>query len=346
MTERRLTNRVVGTNRSLLPENAILHNKGYLRDACDLVIDHAPHGSECRGNLAALLEELRQVRDGAVVYIQTDMVGGFFAEVFPHLRARVVLVTIGRDWATPGPRHRHLDDTRIIRWFGQNCDLCAPHPKFEPLPLGVAEPHLSHGDQAAMLRVHRRMRPVSDKPLKAYATFHLNLSHPGRYRVWQQIFRLPHIVFEPHRIPPELLWIRHANYAFEVCPRGAGSDCHRIWEALLLHTIPIVQTSCLDPLFAVFPVVAIADWREITLEAVARWRAQLAHGFISTMLDRLTGDYWLSRIMAAAAAASSAPKKPDTFACKPCLASPGAGRPVLSGAWSGRDRVETDGNNG
>jgi hypothetical protein len=109
-----------------------------------------------------------------------------------------------------------------------------------------------------MVRVHRRMLPVTDKPLKAHASFHLNLSHPDRYGVWQKLRRNANVVFEPRRIPPELLWIHHVCYAFEICPRGNGLDCHRTWEALLLRSIPIVRTSTLDPLYEGFPVVIIS----------------------------------------------------------------------------------------
>jgi hypothetical protein len=187
-----------------------------------------------------------------------------------------------------------------MRWFGQNCDLAVSHSKFVPLPLGFAEPHWPHGDQRAMLRVHRHMPDVAEKPLKAYASFHLTLSHPERHRVWQQISSLPYFAFEPRRIPPELLWIRHANFAFEVCPRGAGLDSHRIYEALLLRTIPIVRTSRLDPLFEDFPVVVVADWREVTEEAMKCWRKEFAGCFTAAMFERLTGSYWLARIRAKA----------------------------------------------
>jgi hypothetical protein len=140
------------------------------------------------------------------------------------------------------------------------------------------------------------MLPVADKPLKAHASFHLNLSHSDRYGVWQRLHRNPNVVFEPRRISPELLWIHHVSYAFEICPRGNGLDCHRTWEALLLRTIPIVRTSTLDPLYEGFPVVIIRDWEEITAEAMALWRHRHADEFTAAMFERLTRDYWVSRV--------------------------------------------------
>ena len=287
-----------------LDAGAVLHNYGDLRAVCDFVVDDGAgvpnHVVREPRPIDAFAREPDRVRDGAVVCVKTNMVDGFFAAAFPRLRTRIVLVTVGSDWSTPGRHAPRLADRRIIRWFGQNCDLPKPHPKFEPIPLGFAEPHWPHGDQAALLRVHRRMPATADKPLKAYATFHLTSSHPERHHVWQQIRDLPDVVLEPRRVPPELVWIRHAGYAFEICPRGAGPDSHRIWEALLLRTLPIVQSSRLDSLFVGLPVVQIEDWREVTREAMAHWRAELADRFTAEMFERLTAAYWISRIAEAA----------------------------------------------
>jgi len=291
-------------NGAYLDETAVLATCQNLREACDFVIhDGTDEGPEMQRNprpLYAFLTELDAVRDGAVIYVKSDMMDDFFGAAFPRLSARFVLVTAGDAWSTPGSHHRRLDDPRIIRWFGKNCDLPAPHPKFEPIPICFADPYHPHGDQAAMLRVHRRMPPAADKPLKAYASFHLNLTHSERHHVWQRLRGNPEIVFEPRRIPPELLWIRHVNYAFEICPRGAGPDCHRTWEALLLRTIPIVQSSRLDPLYEGFPVVIIDDWDEITPASMLLWRDRLPDRFTAAMFERLTCDYWIDRIRKAA----------------------------------------------
>ena len=293
-----------GSESRFLAANAALHHYGQIYATCDFVIDDGagvpPHVDRPLRPLSAFVASLDRVLDGAIVGIKTNMIDEFFAAAFPRLRSRIVLVAIGSDWPTPGRHSRWLDDCRMIRWFGQNCDLAAPHPKFEPIPLGFAEPHWPHGDQEALLRVHRRIPPAAEKPLKVYSSFHLRMSHPERYRVWQQVRDLPTIDFERRRIPPELLWLRHAGYAFEICPRGAGLDCHRTWEALLLRTIPILQRSRLDPVYDGLPVVLIDDWRDITAEALARWQQRLADHFDAATFARLTARYWITRINEAA----------------------------------------------
>lgn len=252
--------------------------------------------------LSAFLARIGEVRDGATVYVKTDMLDAFFALAWPRIEARIVLVTAGEDWSSPAAHARWLDDPRIIRWFGQNCDLEAPHPKYEPMPIGFGDPHLPHGDQAALLRVHRAMRPVTDKPLLARATFHLTHSHPERRAAHLAVRDLPGVVLAERRVPPELLWIRLANFAFEISPRGSGPDCHRTWEALLMRSIPIVRRSRLDPLHEGWPVAIVREWREITPENMALWRERFAESFTMEMFTRLTRDYWTRRFRAAGSA--------------------------------------------
>ena len=288
---------------TLLPETAVLLNAGSLRREADFILHDgmdAPSASRRSLVLRAFLAALDRVGAGAIIYVKSNMTDDFFAAAWPRIKARFVLVTAEADWAAPSHHRACLDDPRLIRWFGQNCDLPSPHPKFEPLPLGFAEPDQPHGEQAAMLRVHRCMPAVADKPLMAHASFHLTLSHPERIDVAQRLAGTPGLVFESRRIPPELLWIRHANYSFEISPRGAGHDCHRTWEALLLRTIPIVQKSLVDPVYEAFPVVSVGDWREVTIASMATWRAELSARFDAAMFERLTAAYWIARIRAAA----------------------------------------------
>jgi len=291
-----------------LDDDAVLKNDENLREACDFII-HDGSGwvsSAVRQNprpISTFLSQLGDLRDGATIYVKSDMLYGFFAQAFPRIDTRFVLVTAGEDCSTPGVYRCHLDDPRIIQWFGQNCDLPMRHPKFVPIPIGFTDPHHPHGDQVILHRLHRRMPPITDKPLRAHASFQFRPSHPERRRVLEIVRDMPHVDLEPRRIPPELLWIRHANYAFVISPPGNGADCHRTWEALLLRTIPIVRTSWLDPLYDELPVAIIPDWDEITPKAMAAWQAQFKDSFTAPVFARLTRNYWVDRIRMAAGAA-------------------------------------------
>ena len=58
----------------------------------------------------------------------------------------------------------------------------------------------------------------------------------------------------------------HENCAFEISPFGNGLDCFRTYEALCLHTIPIVFDSPINSIFHGLPVVIVKEVTEITNE--------------------------------------------------------------------------------
>ena len=283
-----------------LAPGTALKNRVTLPDACDFTIT-CEDGQESLGPALtdALVARLGEMKPGARIFVRSTLMAPFFSRAFHLIRQPFVLVTGGCDTPSPGPWRSTLENPRLIRWFGEDSDLPSPHPKFEPIPLGISDPNLPMGNQEIMLKLHARMPAVEDKPLLAHSSFHLTLSHFSRRGVYAAIRDIEGVVLEPRRIAPELLWIRHAGHAFVISPRGNGMDCHRTWEALLLHSIPIVKRSSLDELHAGFPIAIVDDWREISLAAMKRWRDQLKDRFTPAMFQKLTRDYWSARIRAA-----------------------------------------------
>ncbi len=288
--------------RACLEETAVLKTLENLRKTCDFVIQI---GGTLPGERARPLDEFLpdagRMHDGDVVFVRSNMLDEFFSVAFPRIEARIVLITAGWSGPTPGPYRHHLDDPRIIRWFGQNYDLPSPHAKFEALPIGFMDAYWAPGNQRGLLRAHRELPAALAKPLRAFANFQFNISHPERLDVLDIVRTMPHVEVQRRKLSPERLWARRAEFAFEISPRGSGFDCHRTWEAILHRTIPIVRSSYVDPLYNGFPVAVVDDWRDITPEALALWREQFRGAFTLEMFTRLTLAYWTRRIRSAAA---------------------------------------------
>lgn len=55
---------------------------------------------------------------------------------------------------------------------------------------------------------------------------------------------------------------------YTLCPRGAGEDTHRFFEAIALHSIPIVKrtNTPFDKTFEIYPCIIINNWEEVTQE--------------------------------------------------------------------------------
>ena len=57
-----------------------------------------------------------------------------------------------------------------------------------------------------------------------------------------------------------------AEHKFQLSPPGLGPDCYRVWESLLVGTIPIVEHSYFDWMYEGLPVLFIDKWEEVTPE--------------------------------------------------------------------------------
>jgi hypothetical protein len=85
-----------------------------------------------------------------------------------------------------------------------------------------------------------------------------------------------------------------AEHKFSVAPPGLGPDLYRVYECLLVGTIPVVQHSPMDFMYEGLPVLFINDWNEVTEEFLhneyARMRAKKYNP------ERLYMEYWIEYI--------------------------------------------------
>tara|TARA_B100001093_G_scaffold267666_1_gene256007 strand:- start:2036 stop:3760 length:1725 start_codon:yes stop_codon:yes gene_type:complete len=88
------------------------------------------------------------------------------------------------------------------------------------------------------------------------------------------------------------------NYKYILSPQGAGLDCHRTWEAIMIGIIPIVKSSSIDEIYNELPVLVIKDWNELSvkllnnkLEEINKCRGEKMYNF-----ERLYIKYWVNKM--------------------------------------------------
>lgn len=318
----------------------LIHSEG-LREGCDVVVDFGANVRSSRRYqvpVSALARVAPSFEAGDIVHVKAELLPTFLEHVFTRIMVPIVLVTGDSDYAPVRNHQDILHDERIIHWFAQNCDVQFRHCKLTRIPIGIDNPLYTKlekrigflfdmlagkgrfdptltrndmGDQKHLQSVAQQIaRAVGEKPAKALCTFHMNQKLvpnfqkiPDRLEAYQILRDSPDCHFVSRRLPQDECWRLHADFAFEVSPRGNGLDCFRTWEALVLDTIPIVKTTTLDPLFTDenFPVVVVNSYAEITAEALTRWKAEMQGRFTPEMKQRLTNEYWLEKIRAASA---------------------------------------------
>lgn len=84
---------------------------------------------------------------------------------------------------------------------------------------------------------------------------------------------------------------------FVLCPSGLGWDSYRIWETLLLGSIPIVEFSAgwhtvLDDL----PVLFVTNFNEVTPELLARAYPEIMSQCARFDYGKLTKQWWVAKI--------------------------------------------------
>ena len=89
-------------------------------------------------------------------------------------------------------------------------------------------------------------------------------------------------------------WELQSQYQFVLSPHGAGLDCHRTWEALLLGCIPIVKKAKMNDLFEDLPFIEVDDWRQINLPFLETAKRQLEGKLVNQ--EKLLMRYWKKKI--------------------------------------------------
>ena len=258
--------------------------------------------------------DFASVCDGDLVWVRATSLPHFVEHVLPRITSSFALVTGDEDWSMPmdfAGAHEILANDRVICWFAQNADGTDTSGKLFPIPIGLDFHTIANGrkwkhwqatprQQEAEIEQMRATMPANrDRLVRVHADFHLNkgITPAAREAAHAMLRGNPTVDFQSRKISRSALWRKKTRYAFVVCPRGHGLDCHRTWESLALGNIPIVKRSPLDELYEGLPVVIVNAWTEITATALRQWHdAHHASFDRADVQERLTNDFWIARV--------------------------------------------------
>lgn len=247
--------------------------------------DYVVESEQCLFNPA-------KVQARSIIFVKVDYVRYFFKKIFPKINNPIILITHNGDYSAPGKCAEYLDDPRIIAWFGQNCDVYS-HPKFIPIPIGIANAEWRHGNTAIFDAVldYLMRHPHKKKLSKLYINF--EATHPIRTQLRQLFHNKSFVEFASVK-PPQKYLLEMSRYKFVLSPQGNGLDCHRTWEALLMGAIPVMKTSTLDSLYEGLPVIIVQDWDDITEEFLERKYQEIQTTTYNR--EKLFMNYWVDLI--------------------------------------------------
>jgi hypothetical protein len=136
-------------------------------------------------------------------------------------------------------------------------------------------------------------KPLNGRESKIFCNWHFSLDRADR-RVLSEVIDQSVCYFQKEPIPMADTWELQSQYQFVLSPHGAGLDCHRTWEALILGCIPIVKVAKLNDLFTDLPAIAVQDWRQITPAFLAENLQLIRNKTINT--EKLFMSHWRKKL--------------------------------------------------
>jgi hypothetical protein len=200
------------------------------------------------------------IQECDIIFVKTDYLDLFFHTKHPRIAHRYILITHNSDYGAPGEYASFLEDEKVIVWFGQNPTI-RNHPKFIPIPIGFANQCWPHGNIQTVTTVLNQ-NLSQEKQYLLGINFRPGTNNAIRKPIYDYFIRQPFCT-DIETDHYEQYLINCARTQFILSPAGNGLDCHRTWEALVMGSIPIVESSCLDPLLHDLPVLIITDWKQI-----------------------------------------------------------------------------------
>lgn len=176
--------------------------------------------------------------------------------------------------------HVLLSDPRLVVWFTENMDQI--HSKIRPIPLGVVH------EIDAMLYQDKLIRGEKKRPIKlrkevgkdsVLCIANLHRSTTDRFVLRRIVAYYCHGVWANFSLFYERVNVTEFNdlltvTPFTLCVHGGGLDPNpKVFTAILIGSIPIVQRNPMTSVFDGLPVVVIDDWtpEAITMEKMKVW---------------------------------------------------------------------------
>ena len=221
------------------------------------------------------------IKKDAIICVQgtRDVLDVFFQL---EIRNPFTLISIESDESVP-QNMKWLENRYLKHWYSWN----SIDNRVTPIPIG-----LNHDSQLIPMMQAQAEQVKVDK---VFVNFKQDTQE--RIDLFQRVKNLDFVQVETYKKK----W-QNANdlknhyetiskYKWVLCPRGAGQDTHRLWEALYLGAIPVVVKSTLFPLYEDLPIIQLNDWSELSLKKLETLQKSLPG-----KTEQLTFSYWAEQI--------------------------------------------------
>ena len=239
------------------------------------------------------------------VYVPSNLINYFAYQIFENLNKPFILVTGDSDLPINSESLGAnldilLNSQLILIWFAQNRDY--DHPKLHSLPIGInihnqwTNPLQWGGgfilpvfQELQLKTIAESAKPFNEREVKIFCNWHFSLDRADR-KDCSELIDHSICYFQKHPMPMASTWELQSKYQFVLSPHGAGLDCHRTWEALLLGCIPIIKKALINDLFKDLPIIEVDEWGQVNQSFLDTAKQQFDRKLINR--EKLFMSYW------------------------------------------------------
>lgn len=196
-----------------------------------------------------------------IFFIKSDYIDDFKNNVLDKINYKFILLTHDSDFPIEEKHIEILENPNLVKWFGMNCHII--HKKLHPIPIGIANEIWPHGNKEILLKIKNEN---NNKLNFVYCNFDIKTNISERMHALSSLRNLPFIDFESRQLTFEEYLRKLSTYKYVISPPGNSVDCHRIWEAIYVGTIPICLKSIPLLSFKECPILFINKWSDITYD--------------------------------------------------------------------------------
>ena len=187
---------------------------------------------------------VESLKDGDIIFVKTDYIynGTFQKQILPNIKTKFILVTGVSSFSVDEGDGSYLDilnNPHLIKWFCTN-PPSDYNEKIMWLPIGFEEVERDGGDVSVLNYFYENPLPWAEKEDKVYIPYHSN-TFKDRDSLIRKLSLESFVVAEPSRLSFREYLKQINKYKFVLSLRGAGWDCHRHYECLLVGSTPIME---------------------------------------------------------------------------------------------------------
>jgi hypothetical protein len=284
--------------------NYFVSSRGLLRTCSNHNLKPKSSSDEIDKNILKQSEILRSI------YVCTDALDNFSNNFIKNVDREFILLTgdsdtrVDMSLINSRTISNLIQSPYLLHWYAQNLEW--EDEKISQLPIGLdyhtmweipglwgLKQQSSLSQERTLIEVLAQSLKTEDRAFQAYCNWHFALNRGDR-EICINSIQKELCYFEPNKVPRLTTWQRQANCIFVISPEGAGIDCHRSWEAILLGCIPIVKKSKFSKIFDDLPVIQINNWNECNFDNLNNIYIQIKNKKFN--FTKLFLNYWRNLI--------------------------------------------------